>query len=452
MEIYNSTEEFEETHPYHVDDISGKIRRFITERGLSRVTMWRNSEFLEFYFRLKLDSAKKIVAVLDEYDYSKFISSETLEKLRSIDNQLVEKYLAQFSSEKDKLKNIFQETANMPYSERNKIIINKFNLHDLFKDTKPDFLYSEANLIALLGEDDYKKVFGEDTVGIFSEAYTKDGEPIIVVKVSDMVDVDGEEIDMMQVYRDDQTDVCNKAADSRFDEEEKSELFNGDFPIKYQPYINGEKDPDVDDIRGDLMEELINRFDAILPYKIWYASNIFDLNINFSSIIQSFLNLDDPNHYSSKWLSLKKEAKNTLMHEFHHSVNRFLPVCENRDLVKAVQKEILENWLSRFADEVVAYSYASKIASLEFYLRWYNDDTEFKNEDKSARMNEQFVKQSRLFEEINERIIESDDPQLISALFSLEGVRTWKYLHQYLMKGGLPELGYFKEELSVIYQ
>lgn len=445
--INNNPQEFHETHPYHADDISGEIRRFISERGLSRATMWRNSEFLEFYFRLKLDSAKKIAAVLDEYDSFKFVSSETLEKLRSIDNQLVEKYLAQFRIEKDKLKNIFQETANMPYSERNKIIIDKFNLHDLFKDTKPDFLYSEVNLIALLDEDDYKKVFGEEIVGIFSEAYTKDGEPIIVIKVSDMVDIDGEEIDVMQVYRDVQIDVGNEAARGEFDDDEKSELFDGDFPKKYQPYINGEKDPDADDIIGDLMGELSYRFNVILPYKIWYASDIFDLNVGFSPITQRFLNLDDPNHYSSKWLSLKIEAKKTLMHEFHHSVNRFLPVCENRDLVKAVQKEILENWLSRFADEVVAYSYALRIASLEFYQRWYNEDTEFKNEDEGAMVNEQFVKQSRLFEEINERIIESDDPQLISALFSLEGVRTWKYLHQYLMKGGLLELGYYRDDL-----
>jgi hypothetical protein len=100
------------------------------------------------------------------------------------------------------------------------------------------------------------------------------------------------------------------------------------------------------------------------------------------------------------------------------------------------------------AEEAVIFSYLGEEMDVECYKNTYLEDIIFDSEEEKKLFIKEFSNNLELISEINKRIVKSENYELLSTLFAEESFSQWEILHNYLMKGGLPELGYYKMDLN----
>jgi len=394
-------------------DIIENIRRYIQMQGLDKKEMWCSREFLNFYYAEKLKMAKLLMPVLQEFQKKLSVQKENADNLRECDNHVAGAAIKKIRGEERKLNNVFKAVKDLPVKERNERLIRNLKLEELFEGVHPHLCRIQNLVVAVLSESDYDTVHEQDGSGA---SFSDEKIPIIMVRA----DIEMVKTNVRNIYN------------------ELLDPMARNLVSKSGIIVNG---TNIERAMEDLAREI--------PFEAWYAAHVLvlpgendELRMKVS-VDES--ELDDCGDFDEK----KSDVKKTIMHEFHHSVCRFLPVG-NMELPDEgfTKEEALNKWIACFADECVVYSWEGRIADPEYYAGLYDSGYVFETEEERIFVKEGFMDAAKLLTEINRRINRSKRGKLLSTLFSLEKASHWKGLHEHLIKGGLRGLGYYRGELG----
>jgi hypothetical protein len=336
--------------------------------------------------------ARLLQDVLTEYERNQGIEKSSFDKLNGIDKKLVERYLKQIDDEQRKIKDLFQEAQGLPREQRKKLIIERLHLAENLEGLEPEFIEHEHTIVLLLNEKDYKKMNQDISTGLF---FTADDIPIIVLMTKDSLSAKtdkSEGLNLAELYGDLLGEAVHDIMNGKITGTEREELFEiGNFPEKYKHFIKSLDDNSADSITNDIYDEIVDAtFDAletIQPYQLWYATNILQICSNEQEISDQ-LGIPPIITHQVDLALLQDELQSTIFHEFYHSISRFLPVhaaTRNEGDIKTITKEQeVKIWLSRFAEEVVIYSFHEGLADRAFYKTHYNKPIIF---DDAAKKN-----------------------------------------------------------------